>query len=442
MAHDVAQPEPEPRLHEGRAVETRAWLKLVHDVVARSDGGLPRRPTAPTSVRRHLWLRAGPNVPEPVAAWIIGPYASGWPRPSSAPGIQPRPLPLSSRRDRPVEAGPTTGGDDAALFSTGYTVLQNRPSSWSSRRTSLKDYRTRVLARRTTRCAALIAEVNRDPSAPARGGAAVRSAGRRAPGRCRCVSQARDSRGRRSPSRGSRTAGSTARSPGPMRIIYGTEPKDWVMSWPRRPAVTRRGGQAEGLHRAPLPGPRRSRRSRGTGCACCGCPKRRRSGRGLPAHRAGLGGRRRSRGITPSSSRPRFLRRERRVTRRARCSCRWISRAPPSPCTCWSRSRPTRSSHGASSTPSSSSKEYAEAYVLEKVARDMLAKDPKLKAEFDKALEDPAFAARPEEASRFLLSAQPLRRRASRALSGGTDHGRHPRGGRAAPAVIRNSPWG
>ena len=38
-------------------------------------------------------------------------------------------------------------------------------------------------------------------------------------------------------------------------------------------------------------------------------------------------------------------------------------------------------------------KEYAEAYVLEKLAREMLDKDPALRAEFTKALADPAFAA-------------------------------------------------
>lgn len=38
-------------------------------------------------------------------------------------------------------------------------------------------------------------------------------------------------------------------------------------------------------------------------------------------------------------------------------------------------------------------KEFGESYVLEKLAREMLAKDPGLRAEFEKALEDPAFAA-------------------------------------------------
>jgi hypothetical protein len=41
-------------------------------------------------------------------------------------------------------------------------------------------------------------------------------------------------------------------------------------------------------------------------------------------------------------------------------------------------------------------KEYGEGYVMEKVARDMIAKDPALKAEFDKKVQsDPAFAASP-----------------------------------------------
>ena len=41
-------------------------------------------------------------------------------------------------------------------------------------------------------------------------------------------------------------------------------------------------------------------------------------------------------------------------------------------------------------------KEYGEAYVLEKLAREMMAKDPKLKAEFERKVQtDPRFAANP-----------------------------------------------
>ena len=41
-------------------------------------------------------------------------------------------------------------------------------------------------------------------------------------------------------------------------------------------------------------------------------------------------------------------------------------------------------------------KEYMEAYVAEQVARDMLAADPALKAEFERLLrDDPAFAGNP-----------------------------------------------
>jgi hypothetical protein len=41
-------------------------------------------------------------------------------------------------------------------------------------------------------------------------------------------------------------------------------------------------------------------------------------------------------------------------------------------------------------------KEYGEGYVMEKVARDMIAKDPAIKAEFDKKVQsDPAFAKSP-----------------------------------------------
>jgi len=53
-------------------------------------------------------------------------------------------------------------------------------------------------------------------------------------------------------------------------------------------------------------------------------------------------------------------------------------------------------------------KEYAEAYVMETIARDMLAKNPKLKEEFERRLdEDPEFAASPEARLEFFYRRSP-----------------------------------
>ena len=53
-------------------------------------------------------------------------------------------------------------------------------------------------------------------------------------------------------------------------------------------------------------------------------------------------------------------------------------------------------------------KEYAESYVMEKVARDMLAKDPRLKEEFERRLaEDKEFAASPESRLAFFYRRSP-----------------------------------
>jgi hypothetical protein len=52
-------------------------------------------------------------------------------------------------------------------------------------------------------------------------------------------------------------------------------------------------------------------------------------------------------------------------------------------------------------------KEYAEARVLEGIARQMLAADPALKAEFDERLKDEAFAADPRARLRFSTSVRP-----------------------------------
>ena len=53
-------------------------------------------------------------------------------------------------------------------------------------------------------------------------------------------------------------------------------------------------------------------------------------------------------------------------------------------------------------------KEYAEPYVMESLARDMLAKDPKLKEEFERRLaEDKEFAASPEARLEFFYRRSP-----------------------------------
>jgi hypothetical protein len=52
-------------------------------------------------------------------------------------------------------------------------------------------------------------------------------------------------------------------------------------------------------------------------------------------------------------------------------------------------------------------KEYAEAYVLETMAREMMEKNPALRREFEAALADPAFAADPRRRLDFFLRRSP-----------------------------------
>jgi hypothetical protein len=53
-------------------------------------------------------------------------------------------------------------------------------------------------------------------------------------------------------------------------------------------------------------------------------------------------------------------------------------------------------------------KEYGEAYVLEKLAREMMEKDPALKAEFEKRVaSDPRFEASPEARLEFFYERTP-----------------------------------
>ena len=52
-------------------------------------------------------------------------------------------------------------------------------------------------------------------------------------------------------------------------------------------------------------------------------------------------------------------------------------------------------------------KEYGESYVLEKLAREMLAKDPNLQQEFDRQLLDPAFNRNPRARLQFFYERSP-----------------------------------
>lgn len=52
-------------------------------------------------------------------------------------------------------------------------------------------------------------------------------------------------------------------------------------------------------------------------------------------------------------------------------------------------------------------KEYGEGYVVEKIAREMLAKDPNLQKEFDERLKDPAFAKSPRARLQFFYERSP-----------------------------------
>ena len=54
-------------------------------------------------------------------------------------------------------------------------------------------------------------------------------------------------------------------------------------------------------------------------------------------------------------------------------------------------------------------KEYAEAYVMEKVSRDMMARDPNVRAAFQAALADPNFAGSPSRRLDFFFQRSPWR---------------------------------
>ena len=74
----------------------------------------------------------------------------------------------------------------------------------------------------------------------------------------------------------------------------------------------------------------------------------------------------------------------------------------------WNRTRRTRLVRWGFFNATFEQKEYGESYVLEKLAREMLAKDPKLREEFERKLEtDPAFAADSHERLQFFYRRSP-----------------------------------
>ncbi len=215
------------------AAETRAWLALFTSWWP--DLTIDLHTTDGSDFAYDLLYLAdtGPNVAEPVAAWLDR-------------ALRRRVLPAVERAGHRVAPYfyPVDGTDPKAgvngyeitrpMLSNGYTVLHHRPSIVVEAH-SLKDYATRVRATYAM-LRALIEEVNRDPVALTDAVTAGAAHGAR-PGRVPLRFSAPAT-----PREVEIEGVSYHREPsaisGAQRIVYGTDPETWTVSWPVGREVT------------------------------------------------------------------------------------------------------------------------------------------------------------------------------------------------------------
>ena len=209
------------------APETRAWLELftswwpdlVIDCHA-TDG-------ADYQYDLTYIFEAGPNTPAPIAAWMTRAVNDHIVPSLRDAGHLASPYVWFADGTDPL-AGVLNSGAWRPMYAHGYTVLQNRPSLVIETH-AVKDYGTRVLATLSTLRAFLL-EVNRDPGL-------LRSAVRESeeissnPGRVPLRFK-----GNETP-REATLMGVTFRQEqseisGATRIIYEDEPMNWTVNWP------------------------------------------------------------------------------------------------------------------------------------------------------------------------------------------------------------------
>jgi hypothetical protein len=202
------------------AVETRAWLEVFN--AWRPDFVIDAHVTDGADFRYDVTygMETGPNVPAPIVAW-------------EKEAIEGRAIPAIAAAGHLVapyiflrdDTDPSLGLGGATMpprFSTSYTVLRNRPSFLIETH-MLKDYPTRVRATYDT-VVALIEAIGRDPGALR---AAVRRADEEAarPGTTPLQFKA-SAEGRTVEFKGVQYRREPSAISGAMRIIYGAEPLD------------------------------------------------------------------------------------------------------------------------------------------------------------------------------------------------------------------------
>jgi len=382
------------------AVETRAWLGAFTSWWP--DLLIDSHVTDGADYRYDLTyvIESGPSVPRPIAAWVES-------------TVERRVLPafdskdhLSSPyvflRDDSDPAKGLAGSVATPRFSTGYANLQNRPGFLIETH-MLKEYRTRVAATYDI-LVALMEEINRDPEA-------LRSAVRRAdaeaarPGPLPLLFESTD-KARPAPFKGVEYRREPSAVSGGMMISYGSASLDLTLDrfddfkvtlavekplayvvppqWTEAIEVLRLHGLATRRLSKALEGPVdgyrltepnwQERPYEGRHPVTFKTGRLRDFARSFPAGSI----------VVPLDQRASAV------------AVHLLEPQGPDSFAAWGFFDAIFEQ-----------KEFAEAYVMEKVAREMMEEDPALRAEFEKALADPAFAADPKRRLDFFYRRSP-----------------------------------
>ncbi|HET9482053.1 MAG TPA: M14 family metallopeptidase [Candidatus Polarisedimenticolia bacterium] len=381
------------------AVETRAWLRLFN--AWRPDLTIDCHVTDGTDYRYDVtYAYEGLNAPPTVAAWIDEAVTKRVVPGLVEDGHHPSPY-IFLKEDTDPAAG-LAGFPPTPRFSTTYVALRNRPAFLIETH-MLKDYRSRVTATYNT-LKRLLEEVNRDPGS-------LRSAVRRAeseaaaPGRLAVAFRIRDT-SRRVPFKGVEFRRELSEISGAMRVIYGERPLDLTLEVPDgiEPAVTVDKPlayivppqwtdaidrlQAHGLTlqrlREPVRVPVDTYRL--TEPKWAPTP--------FEGHHPVTFATERLRGVERDFPAGSIVVRMNQAD--SAVAAHLLEPQAPDSLAGWGFFDSIFER-----------KEYAEAYVMEKVAREMLAKDPALRAEFETALKDPDFAGSPTRRLDFFYRRTP-----------------------------------
>ena len=387
---------------KAETVETRAWLKLFTAWWPDLTVDLHTTDGHDFQYDVTYGYDAGPNVPEPVAAWIDRAI-----RERVSPAVERAGHKTGPYLQLLDDTDPSKGVDDDGvarpMFSTGYTVLQNRPSLVVEAH-SLKDYKARLLST-WHMVRAILKEVNRDPSGLRE---AVRQSEALAarPGKVPLRFD-KPATPRQTTIKGLSYRREHSEVSGTDRIIYGTEPKDWVLSWPVGPQVAVAVDKPK-AYVIPAPWTETIETLARHGLRLLRLPE----AATLEVEEYKL--------TEPVWAQTPFEGHHAVEFKTARLAPRTRSYPPGSVLVPMDQPGAAVAVHLLEPQSADSlvawgffdaifeRKEYAEAYVLEKMARDMLEKDPKLRAVFDKALEDPAFAADPKKRLDFFYQRSPF----------------------------------